>query len=36
MELRQDGMLQAIEPQVFALLAYLIENRDRSLADVRR
>ncbi|HET6599968.1 MAG TPA: winged helix-turn-helix domain-containing protein, partial [Burkholderiaceae bacterium] len=28
-ELRVDGVLRAIEPQVFALLALLIENRER-------
>lgn len=28
-ELREDGAAQALEPQVFALLAFLIEHRDR-------
>lgn len=28
-ELRRDGMVLAIEPQVFALLAFLVENCDR-------
>ncbi len=28
-ELRRDGAVQAVEPQVFALLEYLVENRDR-------
>ena len=28
-ELRRNGVLQAVEPQVFALLVYLVENRDR-------
>ena len=29
LELRRDGELLAVEPQVFRLLVYLIENRDR-------
>jgi DNA-binding winged helix-turn-helix (wHTH) protein len=28
-ELREDGAVQPLEPQVFALLAYLIEHRER-------
>ncbi|MGE0601073.1 MAG: alpha/beta fold hydrolase [Dehalococcoidia bacterium] len=28
-ELRRDGVIQQIEPQVFEVLAYLVENRDR-------
>ena len=28
-ELRDDGAVQALEPQVFALLAFLVERRDR-------
>lgn len=28
-ELRTDGVTQPLEPQVFALLAFLVENRDR-------
>ena len=28
-ELREDGAVRPLEPQVFALLAYLIEHRDR-------
>ena len=28
-ELRADGELRPLEPQVFALIAYLVENRDR-------
>jgi TolB-like protein/Tfp pilus assembly protein PilF len=28
-ELREDGAAQALEPQVFALLAFLVERRDR-------
>ena len=29
LELRRDGDLVGIEPQVFSILAYLIDNRDR-------
>lgn len=28
LELRRDGELQAVEPQVFSLITLLIENRD--------
>ena len=28
LELRHDGELQAVEPQVFSLLVHLIENRE--------
>lgn len=28
-ELRRDGVVQAVEPQVFALIVFLVENRDR-------
>lgn len=31
-ELRDNGELRAIEPQVFALIAYLAENRDRMVS----
>ena len=31
LELRRDGVTRAVEPQVFALLAYLIEHRDRAV-----
>jgi len=31
-ELRSDGEIVALQPQVFALLAYLVEHRDRAVA----
>jgi len=31
-ELRADGQLRPLEPQVFALLAFLVENRDRMVS----